>query len=168
MPLIMLSATYDGGDICEIGMPVRLMTDPRTNNVEIAAMVAPRPMLVVSDKGDWTETVPDIEMPYLRGIWGLYGPQAEDQLVNTHFPNEDHDLGPSKRDAVYAFAASHLGLDDTMLPETVTVEPAEELQVWTAAHPRPPGALEDAGAVFEEIRALQRDGDRRGSPTATR
>ena len=40
---------------------------------ELAALFAPRPMLVVSDGGDWTATVPRLEYPYLQRIYGFYG-----------------------------------------------------------------------------------------------
>ena len=64
-------------------------------------MFAPRPMLVVSDGGDWTASVPTLEYPYLQRVYGFYG--AKDRIVNVHLPKERHDFGPNKRNAVYDF-----------------------------------------------------------------
>ena len=52
-------------------------------------MFAPRPMLVVSDGGDWTASVPTLEYPYLQRVYGFYG--AKDRIVNVHLPKERHD-----------------------------------------------------------------------------
>jgi hypothetical protein len=53
-PVNMVSAIMQGGDLCENAPELRL----GTSNVEIAAMFAPKPMLVVSATGDWTRNVP--------------------------------------------------------------------------------------------------------------
>ncbi|MDZ4801382.1 MAG: hypothetical protein SGI92_24760 [Bryobacteraceae bacterium] len=51
VPVNMISASYQGADPCEEAPNLRLDS---TSNVEIAALTAPRPMLVVSCTGDWT------------------------------------------------------------------------------------------------------------------
>jgi hypothetical protein len=107
-PVVMLSCYFYGGCPCESGMPIHLC-GKGTNNVEIAAMAAPRPQLVVSDGGDWSDHVPVIEYPFLKNIYGYYS-KAEN-VENAHFPDEGHDYGLSKRIAVYQFMAKHLGLD---------------------------------------------------------
>jgi hypothetical protein len=82
---------------------------------------------VVSDGGDWTSTTPALEYPYLQRIYGFYG--AKDQVGNVHLPDERHDFGPNKRQAVYDFFISVFGLDTTMLDEDkVTIEPDEALK----------------------------------------
>ena len=90
-------------------------------------MFAPRPMLVVSDGGDWTASVPTLEYPYLQRVYGFYG--AKDRIVNVHLPKERHDFGPNKRNAVYDFFVKVFSLDRSKLDESkVTIEDEEMMQ----------------------------------------
>ena len=107
-------------------MPVQL-AGGGTCEAELAALIAPRPMLLVSDGGDWTSTTPELEFPFIRRIFGFYG--AEDNVHNVHLPDERHDFGPNKRQAVYDFFADVFQLDRTKIDESkVTILPAEALQ----------------------------------------
>lgn len=108
MPVVMMSSIHCGGCPCESGMGVQLCGNG-TNNVEIAAMAAPRPQLVVSDGKDWTRNVPTIEFPYLQKVYGYYGKTAD--VENAHFPKEGHDYGKNKRQPTYKFLAKHFNLD---------------------------------------------------------
>lgn len=119
-PTVNLASHFDGGCPCESGKPIHLSAGG-TCNPEILAMFAPRPIMVVSDGGDWTSSVPELEYPYLQRIYGFYG--AEDQVRNVHLPDEAHDFGPNKRQAVYDFFIDVFGLDRTKLDESkVTIE----------------------------------------------
>lgn len=122
-PTVNLASHFDGGCPCESGKPIHLFAGG-TCNPELLAMFAPNPVLVVSDDGDWTASVPELEYPYLQRIWGFYG--KKDAVRNVHLPKERHDYGPNKRKANYEFFIDVFKLDRSKLDESkVTIEPKE-------------------------------------------
>jgi dienelactone hydrolase len=99
-PVNMVSAIMQGGDLCENAPGLRI----NTSNVEIAAMFAPRPMLLVSATGDWTHNVPKEEYPAIRKIYDLYGKGDQVEVVQI---KEVHNFNQLSREAVYRFFAKH-------------------------------------------------------------
>ena len=125
-PVVHLASHFDGGCPCESGKPVQLAAGG-TCEAELAAVMAPKPMLIVSDGGDWTSSVPTLEFPYLQRIYGFY--DAKDKVRNVHLPNERHDFRENKRNAVYDFFIDVFGLDRSMLDESkIEIEPDEALK----------------------------------------
>jgi sugar phosphate isomerase/epimerase len=135
VPVAMLSSYHSGGCPCESGMGIHLCSDG-TNNPEIAAMMAPKPLLIVSDGKDWTQHVPQNEFPFVRNIYGFYN--KTEMVSNVHLSNEGHDYGRSKREALYEFIAKHFKLDlNTIKNKTgefdesgVTIETEAALKVF--------------------------------------
>lgn len=141
------------GCLCESGLPV--MEAAGTNAIELAAAVAPRPQLLISIGGDATRDFPETGFPFIRGVYALHGRGGA--VENVHLPDEFHDYGPSKRRAVYAFLARHLGLrpreEDAA---TIVIESPGEMDVFGPGHPLPPHALHGSEAVGRAFRALAR------------
>ena len=141
VPVVMVSNRHFGGCICELGMPIHENKNFKTNNVEIAACIAPDPLLLVSVGTDATETTPDIEYPHIKYIYELFG--KPEMVENAHLPDDQHGYGFNKRAAVYLFLARHLGLDlsmamdATLLEKGIVIEEIEDLYPFDEKHPFP-------------------------------
>lgn len=143
-PVVHLVSHFDGGCPCESGRAITLAAGGSCTPEILAAAMAPKPLLVVSDGGDWTATYPTLEYPFLQRIWGFYG--AEQCVENAHFPTERHDYGENKRRAVYDFFARRLGLDPTQVDESkVRLQTPEALQTFAGDWPE--GAIRSREAL---------------------
>ncbi|HEX2847179.1 MAG TPA: DUF4974 domain-containing protein [Chitinophagaceae bacterium] len=161
-PVVMVGASFFGGCPCESGLPIHGECNGRsTNNTEIAAIIAPKPLLVVSDGDDWTKYVQGTDYPYLQKIYGFYGKQSNVESV--YLPDERHDYGISKRIPVYHFFAKHLGLNEKAVfgkdgkpdESKITVLTNDDLRVFGPAQPLPANALRSHEAIVNAFKKVQ-------------
>ncbi len=119
-PVAHITSHFDGGCPCESGLPVQYVLGG-TTSVEMLATMAPKPIMLVGDEGDWTHTHPSIEVPYLKRIYGFY--HADDQVQSLFLPGERHDFRLSKRQGVYSYFKSIWNLVESQQDESkVTIE----------------------------------------------
>ena len=126
-PVNMISATMQGGCLCENAPNLRL----DVSNIEIGALMAPRPLLLVSATGDWTVKTPTVEYPAIRSIYAHFN--AEDKVHQVQVDAE-HNYNQESREAVYAwFAKWFLGAEDTSAFKEAAfeVEPDEALLAFS-------------------------------------
>ncbi|MFQ5790835.1 MAG: alpha/beta hydrolase family protein, partial [Acidobacteriota bacterium] len=136
-PVCMISAHFQGGCECENAPLLRL----ETYNVEIATLMAPRPLILISATGDWTKNNPTVEYPDIRSTYRLFG--AEDRVKSVQF-DAGHNYNKDSREAVYPwFGRWLLPTTDTakLKEQPFTVEKDHDLLVFTEADPRPSHAL---------------------------
>lgn len=147
-PVNMVSLIMQGGCVCENAPHLRV----GTQNVELAAIMAPRPQLIVAATGDWTRNVPKIEFPAVRSIYALYG--AADRVESVQF-EAPHNYHQPSREAVYAFFQKTLlgKAPAGPVPEGRTPVPdARDLLVlWNHAMPSHALSFE---ALFDQWRAM--------------
>ena len=160
VPVVMVSCHFFGGCGCESALPIHQSAKHFTNNAEIASMIAPKPMLMVSDGDDWTKNEPTVEYPFIKRTYSFYN--AGNNIENAHFPDGVHDYGYAKRIPVYNFMAKHLGLNlqavsdpDGTINETKSIlEPAEKMLSFSSKNPYPSSALKGNEAIEKVLKDL--------------
>ncbi|HWE36349.1 MAG TPA: CocE/NonD family hydrolase [Isosphaeraceae bacterium] len=95
-PVVMVSDYFQGGCVCENAAGLRLGTD----NIEFAALAAPRPMKLVGATGDWTAKTMTHAYPAIRKVYGLYDAADRIEAEVFDFP---HNYNRTSRNAVYRF-----------------------------------------------------------------
>jgi len=140
-PVNMISAIMQGGSPCENAPNLRV----GTFNVEIAALMAPRPMLMVAATGDWTKNTPREEYPAMKAIYELYG---KGELVETQQFDAPHNYHRESREAVYRFFAKHLLNDPEWAKYAERSYRVEKLQDMLVFHAR---ALPANALTYEQL-----------------
>jgi len=100
-PVNMISLHMQGDCLCENPPGLRL----DTNNVELAAAIAPRPLLMVSASGDWTNETLELEFPEMCKIYALAGAADHVDAMQVQAPLN---YNRQSREAVYAWMARWL------------------------------------------------------------
>jgi Acetyl xylan esterase (AXE1) len=135
-PVNMISLTMQGGCLCENMAGLRV----DTNNVELAALMAPRPLLMVSATGDWTRATMEVEYPEMRKFYALFG--QVDRVHGVRFTAE-HNYNKDSREAMYAWMARWLKgarADVKVSEQPFRPDPLPDLMVF-ANRPRPDTAV---------------------------
>lgn len=138
-PAVMVSTSMQGGCTCENACGLRVAT----GNIEIAALIAPRP-LGMTAANDWTKSMAQDGFPQLQGLYGLYGKKENVALFPAlHF---GHNYNHVARVSMYGWFNQHwgLGFKTPVLENDFQLLTRPDLTVWTADHPRP-----ESGIGFE-------------------
>ncbi len=132
-PVVMVSDYFQGGCVCENAAGLRHGTD----NIEFAALTAPRPLVLVGATGDWTRRTMDRVFPAIRGVYSLIGSPDRVSAQIFDFP---HNYNQTSRNAVYA-AMSHwlFRIDDPARTREgdQKLEKPEDLWTFGPGHPAP-------------------------------
>jgi hypothetical protein len=126
VPVNMISLHMQGGCLCENPPGLRL----ETTNVEIAATIAPRPLLMISATGDWTNETLENEYPAVRAIYSLFDAPDRVQAVRM---TAEHNYNKESREAMYAWMARWLQnkpADAKIAERSFTPEPIPNLLVF--------------------------------------
>jgi dienelactone hydrolase len=152
-PVNMISSRMQGGCLCENAPILRLAN----SNMEVGALMAPRPMLMVSATGDWTKETPRVEYPSIRSVFALY--DAEERIKNVHV-DAGHNYNKTSREAMYRFMGRWLlnepGWEDYTEPD-YALPTKDELRIFSddtkASSP-------DAGIIASVIASVQAKWDK--------
>jgi dienelactone hydrolase len=150
-PVNMISLHMQGGCLCENPPGLRL----ETTNVEIAAAIAPRPLLMIAATGDWTKNTLEREYPAVRAIYSLL--DAPDRVHAVRFEAE-HNYNRESREAMYAWMAKWLQQapgDAKRTERSFTPDPLPDLMVFYQ-RPLPPNAVTVSELTHAWIDAARR------------
>ncbi len=132
-PAVMVSTAMQGGCTCENASYLRI----GTGNVEIAALIAPRP-LGMTAADDWTKEIATKGLPELKAHYAMLG--VADRVMANPLLQFPHNYNYASRAVMYAFFNEHLklGLSGPIVEGDFKPLSVREMSVWDAAHPKPP------------------------------
>ena len=102
-PAVMVSTAMQGGCICENACYLRV----GTGNVEIAALIAPRP-LGMTAANDWTKDILTKGLPELKQHYKMLG--AENNVMAKALVQFPHNYNYVSREVMYQWMNRHLNL----------------------------------------------------------
>ncbi len=151
-PVNMLSAIMQGNG-CEEAANLRV----GAFNVMFGAMMAPRPLLMVSATGDWTVNTPKEEFPAVQGIYRMIGAEGNVEMVQI---DEKHNYNKESREAVYTFLNSRLlGGQGPVKEQRFRVEQLQDL-LALFERKRPANAVTMETYISDRIAAARQSVDR--------
>ena len=161
-PVNMISGIMQGGSQCENAPGLRF----DTFNVEIGAMMAPRPMLMVAATGDWTKNTPREEYPAVRSIYELYDKTANLEMIQIDAP---HNYNQASREAMYTFFGKRILGEQRVIEEAkgVHLEKLQDMLVWHG-RPLPKNALNFEQLVEQWIAAAKKQSEATHDPAVLR
>ena len=138
-PNVMVSHSMQGGCSCENAPGLRV----EFSNMEIAAVPAPRPQILVAAATDWTKTMMTIEGPAVQSVYRLFRAPEKLRYVRLEF---DHNYNQPSREQVYGWFGQWLRdrPDFAPIPERpFTKEPDADLRVFPDGKLLPDAVTED-------------------------
>ena len=146
VPVCMLSSHFMGGCPCEEG-PVMRVTG--LSSFDIVSAIAPRPVMLPSVTGDWTNLNPVYEIPALKEVYALYN--AQNRVHNFHYEDE-HNYNRRTREHVYAFLLRELmGVDRGDIVKEEDIEPPPPELIWFGGVKPSAPTRESIEAAFDKI-----------------
>jgi hypothetical protein len=102
VPVNMISSVMEGGCYCENLAGLRI----DTNNVEIAALMAPRPMKLICCSSDWTFETEKRDFPSIYETYRRLGAEGKVECITLEA--EDHNYNAYAREQMYQWFAEWL------------------------------------------------------------
>lgn len=161
-PINMISLRMQGGCACENAPGLRR----HTNNTEMCAMIAPRPLFLAGSTGDWTNYMETAELPGVLQAYRLYKANAlksnveaettnkanayykpqekTEALLEFYYQDAIHQYNEKTRERVYSFFARHLMSKEIQWQEVpIQVDDLQAL-TWFRGEGKAPGFADDA------------------------
>jgi dienelactone hydrolase len=147
-PAVMVSTAMQGGCTCENCSYLRI----GTGNIEIAALIAPRPLGMTAAK-DWTQEMETKGFPELKQHYKLFG--LPENVTLAALLQFDHNYNYPSRAAMYEWMNKHLrlGLPTPIVEAAFEPLSRDEMSVWTDEHPQPSG--DAVGEAYERTLLAQ-------------
>jgi hypothetical protein len=135
-PAVMVSTAMQGGCTCENCCGLRV----GTGNVEIAGLIAPRP-LGMTAANDWTKDMATDGFPELKKLYEMHG--AADRVGLFPSLHYGHNYNHVARVSMYGWVNKFFGLGHAtpVLEEDFDCLFGKDLTIWNDQNPKPEGGL---------------------------